>query len=194
MKFNTPAKWSPCELEYLNAHKEESINQLSLFLGKSRNGIKTKLLELDGKEVPKNKTKRSNIGRRQDLNMFMRSSWEANVARLLNYQGLRWEYEPDVFTFPGIKHGTTSYCPDFRVWTSKEEYFWLEIKGLLEGPDKARTRRFKKFFPAEFAKLQVITGSPNVKTTKFFKEQSVKIYGYMNELNKEWRDKIPNWE
>ena len=32
-------------------------------------------------------------GIREDLNQFFRSNWEANVARTLNLEGIKWEYE-----------------------------------------------------------------------------------------------------
>lgn len=50
-------------------------------------------------------------GIRSDLNVYFRSCWEANFARILQGSGVDWQYEPESFTLPD---GTT-YTPDFRV-------------------------------------------------------------------------------
>lgn len=182
--------WSPVEIDYLKAHREDmSTNQLSLALAKSRNAIKRKCDELDGKKVTKKMNKRSVIGKRADLNQFFRSNWEANVARWLNHQGKKWEYEPRVFIFEGIKHGTVSYCPDFKTPST-----WIEVKGYLDGKGKTAIRRFKKYHPKEFKKLRAIVGSPGTAADKFFKEMGVPIIAYMRDLNKEFKDSIPHWE
>ena len=191
-------KWSPCELSYLEAHKDESINQLSGWLGKSRNAITRKIKELNGEVLPsKASGKRTNIGKRADLNgLFLRSSWEANICRLLNYREKKWEYEPDVFIFKGIKQGTVSYCPDIKVYTNKNktDYIWLEVKGQLKSSDKTRIRRFKKLYPDEFKKLRYIAGSKNTVAARFFDEVGVPAYGQMNDLNKAFKDVIEHWE
>ena len=76
-------KWSPCELDYLKENRNErSINELSLYLAKSRSAVKRKLDELDGKAVPKTNKKGTTIGKRNDIVIdgkpcFFRSGWEA---------------------------------------------------------------------------------------------------------------------
>ena len=55
---------------------------------------------------------RGSGGRRDDLDgLFVRSSWEANYARYLNWlvklgEIKGWEYEADTFAFDKIKRGT----------------------------------------------------------------------------------------
>jgi len=61
-------------------------------------------------------------GYRKDLNHSVRSSWEANFARILNFLDLRYEYEKH--TFP-LKNGDT-YTPDFFI-PSKNKFY--ELKG-----------------------------------------------------------------
>lgn len=192
MFFRNKITFSPVELDYLRANRDKiDINQLSLSLAKSRNAIKNKLLEFDGKLIPKKAgKKRTNIGKRKDLGLFVRSGWEANTLRYLNYHKIKWEYEPRVFTFPGIKHGTLSYCPDILL----EDGTWLEVKGFLDGKGKTQIRRFKRFFPDEFKKLKVITGSPSTSASKFFDSLGIPVFGYYNEMNKENKDKILGWE
>lgn len=193
--FFRQATWSPCELDWLKLNREErSINEISLYLSKSRNAVKNKLLELDGKYNSIKKNKISRIGKRDDIvkngkPQFFRSSWEANVARLLDFQKKNWIYEPQVFIFDKIKHGTVSYCPDI-----KQDNLWIEIKGMLDGNSATAIRRFKKFYPEEFCKLRAVVGRPNTKADKFFKKLEVPILYYINELDKEYKEKIPGWE
>ena len=99
--------FSPSDLEYLAKHKDEPIAQLCIALSQSKNALKNKLLELDGKTpkatkaLPGNQGVRSKIGRRKDLGIFLRSGWEANVLRFLKTlpEIQLIEYEPTDFTF-----------------------------------------------------------------------------------------------
>jgi len=184
--------WSPVETDYLKEHREDmTMNQLSLALAKSRNAVTRKLAELDGKPITKKKNKRSVIGKRADLNQFFRSNWEANIARWFNSQNKSWTYEPKVFSFieHGIKRGTVSYCPDFKVGT-----LWVEVKGMLDPKGRTAIKRFKKYYPNEFKKLRAIVGRPGTKADKFFKEMGVPIMGYINELDKKYKKTLPHWE
>ena len=190
--FRNKVIWSIVEIDYLKAHRNDTDeNQLSLALYKSRNAIKNKLLELDGKLKPKKASKkRTNIGKRKDLGIFCRSNWEANTLRYLKDLGLKFQYEPEVFTFPGVKHGTVSYCPDIKL----EDGTWIEVKGFLDGRGKTQIRRFKKHFPKEFTKLKVIVASDKTAAAKFFQELNIPVFAYYNQMNKENKDRIPNWE
>ena len=183
--------WSPVEETYLKEHRDDPIMQLTIALAKSRAAIKRKLDEFDGKKVTKKMSKRSVIGRREDLNQFFRSNWEANCARWFNHKNKKWEYEPTVFSFfeHGIKRGTVSYSPDFKVGT-----LWVEVKGLLTSRGRTAIRRFKKFYPKEFKKLRAIPGRPGTKADLFFKEIGVPIMAYYNELDKKHKKIIDNWE
>lgn len=186
--------WSPVEEQYLRDNLEVPVNQLTIALAKSRNAIKQKLDEFAGKPQKKTFAKRSRIGKRQDLvtetfNGFFRSNWEANIARWLNYQKKKWTYEPEVFLFKEVKHGTTSYCPDFKVGDH-----WIEVKGYIDTKGKTAIRRFKKYYPEEFKKLQAIVGSANTAAAKFFESEGIPIIGYISTINKEFKNIIPNWE
>lgn len=195
--------WSPVEIDYLKLHKHIPINQLTVALAKSRSAINTKLLELDGK-VPKQSVKKggnySKIGKRPDCdNLFFRSAWEANVFRLLrlNPSVQLIEYEPTDFTFWqfGIKKGTVSYTPDFKVTYKNGNYEWIEIKGgWLKAVDKTKLRRFKKFYPEEWAHLVAVTPGMKSKTALFFMNECVPIKWIYPEINKQYKNEIPNWE
>jgi len=93
-------------------------------------------------------------GKRKDLgNIYFRSAWEANIARYYSHLGVEWEYEPRVFMFDGITRGIVSYTPDFYL--TKEDK-WIEVKGWMDSKSKTRLRRFKKYYPDEFFKLEII--------------------------------------
>lgn len=54
--------------------------------------------------------------KREDLNCKFRTSWESNIARVLNYCGIHWQYEPEYFPLDLNNTYTTitpHYLPDF---------------------------------------------------------------------------------
>lgn len=93
-----------------------------------------------------------NGGKRKDLGIYVRSTWEANYARYLNFLVsrkaiLKWEYEPDTFWFEGIKRGTRSYTPDFKVYESDGSIKYHEVKGYLDEKSKTKLQRMSKYHP-----------------------------------------------
>jgi len=97
---------------------------------------------------------RARGGKRKDLNnTYFRSSWEANMARYYNFVGIKWEFEPKTFIFDTIKRGSVSYTPDFYL---PEEDRWVEVKGWMDAKSKTKLKRFKKYYPEEYAKLEII--------------------------------------
>ena len=202
--FRQKVKWSPVEIDYLKAHRTEKLDQLCIALGKSRGALKKKLDELDGKVTVSNKSVafQSRVGLREDLGIFLRSSWEANLMRLFLSGKIALknpEYEPTMFSFTDHvppKGMALSYTPDFRVSWGKKKML-VECKGnWLRGADKTKLRRFKKYYPDEFKKLIAVVSSMNTKTAKFFQELGVpdtQILEY-NQLKKTWSKLIAGWE
>jgi hypothetical protein len=92
-------------------------------------------------------------GKREDLGgLYVRSRWEANWARYLNWlvaqgQISRWEYEPDVFEFVGIRRGTRFYTPDFKVYNLDGTIEYHEVKGWLTPGSKTKLKRMAKYHP-----------------------------------------------
>jgi len=123
---------------------------------------------------------RSKKGKREDLNhLFVRSSWEANYARYLNYliatkQIKSWSYEPETFEFKSIKKGTRFYTPDFRIVNYDGTIEYHEVKGWMRPKAKTQIKRFKKYYP--HLKFVLID-------SKLYKE-----------LVKSYAKTIPNWE
>jgi len=193
-----PVKWSSVEIEWLKQHKGDSLISLAGMLSKSVNAVKSKIKEIETGVVhtKKRSSKGTKIGKRDDLGMFFRSGWEANVARYLKSKNIKFEYEPKTFAFLdfGIKHGTVTYTPDFKVYKSNGEYEYWEVKGFLKAEDKTKLNRFKKFYPEEFKKLRAITGSKTNKTGKFFTKINCQIELEYNQINKDYKKVIPNWE
>jgi hypothetical protein len=84
-------------------------------------------------------------GTRNDLNQYFRSSWEANFARILNFQGKQWQYEPKTFQLTE----TMSYTPDFFC-----EGVFFEIKGRMDETSKNKLELMFQLFPD--VKIEVI--------------------------------------
>jgi hypothetical protein len=96
---------------------------------------------------------RSRGGRRDDLNgLYVRSAWEANYARYLNWLlrsgGIeKWEYEPETFEFKGIKRGVRFYTPDFRITNNDRSIEYHEIKGWMDAKSAVKLKRMAKYHP-----------------------------------------------
>lgn len=98
-------------------------------------------------------------GYRPDLGFYVRSGWEANIARYIKYlisKGeLRgFEYEPEVFEFHNIKRGTRSYTPDFKIYHNDGSVEYWEVKGYMDQRSRTQLNRMKKYYPD--IKIQLI--------------------------------------
>ncbi len=129
------------------------------------------------------KIRRSNFsgkqGKRPDLGIYVRSSWEANIARYLNLlkrekKIKRWYYESKRFYFNNIKRGTRSYLPDFCVIYPDGRQEWQEVKGFWTQKAKTAVKRFRKYYPEE---TLVIIDKDRYR-----------------EIEKEFSPQIPKWE
>jgi hypothetical protein len=85
--------------------------------------------------------------------VYFRSRWEANYAAILEFQikhgsVARWEHEPETFWFEGLKRGTVSYLPDFRVTSKDGSVAYHEVKGRFDSRSKTKIRRMAKYHPA----------------------------------------------
>lgn len=90
---------------------------------------------------------------------FYRSQWELNYAHYLEWlkqkgQILKWEHEPETFWFEGVKRGTCSYLPDFRVTESDGSIVYHEVKGWMDDRSKTKIKRMAIYHPG--VKLIVI--------------------------------------
>jgi len=83
---------------------------------------------------------------------YYRSRWEANYARYLEWlkkigEIKEWEHEPKTFWFEGVKRGTVSYLPDFRVTEANGSTEYHEVKGWMDDRSKTKLKRMKKYHP-----------------------------------------------
>lgn len=96
---------------------------------------------------------RGRQGKREDLDgLYVRSSWEANYARFLNWLILigeikNWEYEADTFEFHAIKRGSRFYTPDFKVTNKDDSIEYHEVKGWMDQKSQTKLNRMKKYYP-----------------------------------------------
>lgn len=93
-------------------------------------------------------------GKRKDLGIFVRSAWEANYARFLNFLKDRgeikdWKYESKTFEFLGIKKGTRFYTPDFEVTGKDDSIEYHEVKGYRHPQGETALKRMKIYHPKE---------------------------------------------
>ena len=138
-------------------------------------------------------------GKREDIGIYVRSRMEANYIRYLNFVKTKWEYEPKIFYFDGIRRGTLTYTPDIYL---PEEDKWIEIKGWFTQRAKTSLRRFKKYYFSEFQKLIIILDDPfsrnksNGKAMEYLEEIGIglnRIQSY-KEIRKKLSKLIPGWE
>ena len=79
-------------------------------------------------------------GFREDLGIFVRSSWEANMMRIFKYLGLIVQYEPQSFKLLDGR----SYRPDFFIHNTGE---LIEVKGRWLKDAREKFLMFKKEYP-----------------------------------------------
>lgn len=107
----------------------------------------------DPNSFPQTSGRRGRGGKREDLGgLFVRSSWEANYARYLNWlvelgEIESWEYEPETFEFEGIKRGTRFYTPDFKIHNKNGTVEWHEVKGYMDAKSRTKLKRMAKYYP-----------------------------------------------
>lgn len=94
-------------------------------------------------------------GRRADLgDTYWKSAAEANYARWLRSlqakgEIVSWEYEPKTFWFDGIRRGTTSYKPDFKVVYPDGHHEYHETKGHFDAKSRVKLERMARYHPDE---------------------------------------------
>jgi hypothetical protein len=104
-------------------------------------------------------------GYRQDIDLYVRSRWEANFARYLLLTNQKFEYEKVSFS---LRDGRT-YTPDFKV-----ENMLYEIKGWWTQAAKEKFEIFKEDYPE--AVVQIIDEAR------------------YNQIQDQYAALIPNWE
>jgi len=79
--------------------------------------------------------------------IWMRSSWEIEIAKWMDKRNWTWQYEPKRFFLKERTYAPDFYLPDLNV-------YW-EIKGWFHERHQETIRQFRKLYPYE--RLVVIT-------------------------------------
>ncbi len=83
-------------------------------------------------------------GYREDLGHYVRSTWEADMARVFRYLGWEYQYEPQTFELVRADGWKLTYTPDFFV---PEQDTWYEIKGWMDSASAEKIALFKQQYP-----------------------------------------------
>ena len=154
--------------------------------------IDKEIMENDGiiKRKSGNAFQYTKTGFRKDIELNVRSSWEANFVRVLNIYRIDFKFEPTVFPFP-VKRGTKAYTPDFYLTGSDE---LIELKGYLDDKSKIKLKRFKRYFPDEFAKLTCIISKYSADAKNFMNELEVPNIIFYEDIRDSYSEYLINWE
>jgi hypothetical protein len=81
---------------------------------------------------------------------YFKSRFERNYARLLTFNGVRWQYEPKTFYFESVKSGVNrAFKPDFFLPDEGPRGTWHELKGYLDKNSAIKIRRFRRWYPED---------------------------------------------
>jgi hypothetical protein len=137
-----------------------------------------------------NAYKHTKTGYRKDIELNVRSNWEANFVRILKAYKIKFEFEPTVFSFP-IKRGVKGYTPDFYLTNTDE---WVEMKGYLDNKSKTKIKRFKRYYPKEFEKFTCIISKYAKDAVEFLNQLEVPNIIFYEDIRSEYANDITYWE
>lgn len=109
---------------------------------------------------------RGKCGFRRDINMYVRSTWEANVVRVFRFLAIPFLYENKRFNLKDDTWLIDFYLPDHNLW--------VEVKGYVESGFRKKVEKFKRLHPEE--RLLVLD-----------------VVGY-KKLEQGFKNKVVNWE
>jgi hypothetical protein len=130
-----------------------------------KNMSMSQIKRLQNSKLPKQGNFKTGI--RKDLGHYVRSSWEANVCRVLKFLGETYEYEKHFFELDN----SSRYLPEIFI---PSQNLFLEVKGFWYEKEKRKFQLFKEKYP--YIKIIVVDKPIYIR----LKEEYSKI--------------IPNWE
>jgi hypothetical protein len=86
---------------------------------------------------------RGNGGIREDLGHYVRSNWEANIARVLKIINVEYQYESKSFKLRDSDGKLYIYTPDFCI----EEKIFIEVKGWETDTAKKKKQMMSEQYP-----------------------------------------------
>jgi hypothetical protein len=108
-------------------------------------------------------------GTREDLGRYFRSRWEANTARILEYENIPYNYEAEVIVLLREDGTELRYRPDFKLSNR-----WIEVKGWWN----ERSKLIKQLMTEQHPEIQI----------EYVGEEVYK------ELEDYYASRIPQWE
>jgi len=116
------------------------------------------------------KAARGKAGIRKDISktIYFYSRWEANIARLFNYSGVKWLHQSRVFNLGGQNYTPDFYLPDCDIY--------IEVKNFLWKYSKIRDEKFRRFYP-------------NIDLVLLLKKDYLKLERKYSHLIKDWEYK-----
>lgn len=121
-----------------------------------------------GRKTTSPKASKGKNGIRMDIDSKINfySTWEANIARVFNLVGLKWEFSPRIFDLGKHTYRPDFYLPDFDMF--------VEVKNFLSPYSLERDTLFRQRYP-------------NIKLELILKED------YLN-IKSNYKELIDNWE
>jgi len=115
-----------------------------------------------GKLTTSPKASKGKNGVRQDIdpNINFYSTWEANMARVYNLVGIKWQYSPKIFDL-----GEHTYRPDFYLPIFET---FVEVKNYLGEYSLMRDTLFRQKYPN--TRLELILKKHYLEIKKYYKD------------------------
>jgi hypothetical protein len=79
---------------------------------------------------------------RREYNYSLFLQWKLERGEIISF-----EHEPETFWFEGIRRGTCSYLPDFKIKQKDESIVYCEVKGFMDSKSKTKLKRMAKYHP-----------------------------------------------
>ena len=141
--------------------------------------------------------KRMRKGKRADIHYkySFRSGTEMDFARILNLLNLEWKYEERAFSFSEYKRAPHVYIMDFEITSGNNilSSGFYEVKGRVKPSDREKLRRLKRDYPEEAKQVTIIIQNKYDKKFINFLNKYEYKFMFMAELEKQYREKIPEW-
>lgn len=117
-------------------------------------------MAVTGSQPTSPKASRGKAGIRKDVSgsIYFYSRWEANMARLYTYLGVKWEFAPKSFDIGGH-----NYTPDFYL---PETDTYVEVKNFWGEYSRIRDEKFRATHPS--LRLEVILKENYLKLEKAY--------------------------
>ena len=112
-------------------------------------------------------------GIRNDIGHYVRSKWEANIARLLIYENIEYEFEKHWFKLKKPDGSTTTYRPDFKIRGR-----FIEVKGWWN----SRSIMLRELMEQQYPEITIEYIDNNI-----YKELQAYYYDVIQEWEHDWR-------